>query len=189
MADVSSHDRSVEANGRAAIDWEAALRGSERWLRIVIRGRVGEADAVDDVLQNVAVATLNGSHRPTDPHKVVPWLYRVTVKQCLMHRRRSGRQRRLLGRVTAERGTGEESGDNDPLAWLLSRERRHAVRAALSRLRDLDREVLVLRHTENWTYQQLADHLGVSVRTVEYRLLQARQRLRRELSEGRDGQV
>ena len=46
----------------------------------------------------------------------------------------------------------------------------------------LDRQILILKHTENWSYQQLADRLGVSLNTVEYRLLQARKRLRAELS-------
>jgi RNA polymerase sigma-70 factor (ECF subfamily) len=39
----------------------------------------------------------------------------------------------------------------------------------------------MLKYTENWTYQQMADHLGVPVRNIEYRLLHARQHLRRAL--------
>jgi RNA polymerase sigma-70 factor (ECF subfamily) len=46
----------------------------------------------------------------------------------------------------------------------------------------LDREILMLKYTENWNYQQLAEHLGVTLHTVEYRLLRARKRLRQELT-------
>jgi RNA polymerase sigma-70 factor (ECF subfamily) len=41
-----------------------------------------------------------------------------------------------------------------------------------------DRQLLLLKYTEGWGYQELAQHLGVSVKTVEYRLLKARKALR-----------
>ncbi len=181
MVNVSRTPRPLPANGRPAIDWEDALRGNERWLRTVVRGRLGEADAVDDVLQNVAVAALDARCRPLEQDKIGPWLYRVAVRQCLMHRRRAGRQRRLFARAAVDRGNGAAIRDDDPLLWLLGRERQAAVRQALARLNELDRQVLTLKHTEDWSYQELADHLGVNVRTIEHRLLQARQRLRKEL--------
>jgi RNA polymerase sigma-70 factor (ECF subfamily) len=180
MSDVSRTPRPLQAHGRPAIDWEVALRGNERWLRTVVRGRLGEADAVDDVLQNVAVAALDARHCPREQDKIGPWLYRVAVRQCLMHRRRAGRQRRLFAHAAADRN-GAMLRDDDPLLWLLGRERQAAVRQALARLNELDRQVLTLKHTEDWSYQELADHLGVNVRTIEHRLLQARQRLRKEL--------
>lgn len=36
--------------------WDAALQQHERWLRTVVYSRVGEAQAVDDVMQEVALA-------------------------------------------------------------------------------------------------------------------------------------
>jgi len=181
MAEVARASRPFETNGRPAIDWDEALRDHDAWLRKIVRGRIGEPDAVDDLMQNVAVAALRGDRRPHDPAKVAPWLYRVAVKQCLMHRRTQGRRRRL----TVQLGRSPQSGsptDDDPLFWLLGRERRECVLAALARLPDIDRELLILKHTEHWTYQQLADRLGVSVHTIEYRLLRARKQLRSELS-------
>ena len=46
-----------------------------------------------------------------------------------------------------------------------------------------DREILLLKYTEGWTYKQLAAHLGVKVKTVEHRLMKARRDLRRRLRE------
>jgi RNA polymerase sigma-70 factor (ECF subfamily) len=46
-----------------------------------------------------------------------------------------------------------------------------------------DRQILLLKYTEGWGYQELADHLGISIKTVEYRLLKARKSLRAKLSE------
>jgi RNA polymerase sigma-70 factor (ECF subfamily) len=42
---------------------------------------------------------------------------------------------------------------------------------------------LLLKYKEGWGYQELAEHLGITVKTVEYRLLKARRALRALLGE------
>ena len=180
MADDPHSSRPVAADARPAIDWVAALREHDAWLRKVVHHRLDQPDAVDDVMQNVAIAALNSGDLPTDPSKIAPWLYRVAVRQCLMHRRTAGRRRKFHDRLADSSSTWTHP-DNDPLTWLLGRERNEAVAAALGRLNDIDRDLLILKHSEHWTYRQLADHLGASVSSIEHRLLQARRKLRREL--------
>jgi RNA polymerase sigma-70 factor (ECF subfamily) len=58
---------------------------------------------------------------------------------------------------------------------------RMAVRAALSRLGELDREVLTLTVWEELEPREIAEVLGVSAQTVRTRLSRARGRLRDEL--------
>ena len=70
----------------------------------------------------------------------------------------------------------------DPLGWLLAKERCGQVRLAMTRVPKRDAELLMLKYTEDWSYRQLADHLGVSESAVEARLHRARQRLRTELT-------
>jgi len=164
------------------IDWNAELTRHARWLRTVVASRVGEAAAVDDVMQQVGLAVAAGKGLPVDPQRVGPWLYRVAVKQSLQHRRTAGRRRRLLARCAED---GDRSGIDErpsPLDWLLREERLAAAGAALAALPDLDRQLLLLKYTEDWTYRQMAERLGVSVDTVEHRLQQARSRMRRQLA-------
>jgi RNA polymerase sigma-70 factor (ECF subfamily) len=71
---------------------------------------------------------------------------------------------------------------SDPLVWLLADERRQLVREALGRLPPRDADILLLKYTENWSYQQLADHMGISHSAIETRLHRARARLRCELA-------
>ena len=164
------------------IPWGEALAEHTPWLRTVIRSRLNEPQAVDDVMQEVALGVLKSNHRPTDPAKVAPWLYRVSVKQCLMYRRSAGRRRKLVNAVAGQRPPVPSLEGGDPLKWLLGQERQQSIRLAFESLPELDRQILILKHAENWSYQQLAERLGVSLNTVEYRLLQARKRLRAELS-------
>jgi RNA polymerase sigma-70 factor (ECF subfamily) len=65
----------------------------------------------------------------------------------------------------------------------LHEEARQAVTSALAELPQQDQEILLLKYTENWSYRQLAEHLGGGANSVEYRLLRAKRRLRRRLSD------
>ncbi|MCA9052526.1 MAG: sigma-70 family RNA polymerase sigma factor [Planctomycetaceae bacterium] len=164
------------------IDWAAAWKTHAGWLRTVVLSRLGEPQAADDVLQQVGLAVAHEHVRPTDPARVGPWLYRVAVRQCLMFRRAAGRRRKLLQKVQGEATDANSECDESPLDWLLHAERREIARKALDELPDVDRQILLLKHTEHWTYQQLASHLGVTVHTVEYRLLRAREELRKRIA-------
>ena len=164
-------------------NWSTVMEQHGRWLRTVVLARTGEAQAIEEVLQEVAMAAVKSANRPADPSKLAPWLYRLAVRQSLLYRRRLGRQRRLHGRY-AERQPAGDIDDRalDPLIWLLADERRQLIRTALGRLAARDKEILLLKYTESWSYVQLSQHLGIRAGAVESRLHRARARLRDELA-------
>ena len=174
----------ADAPGYPGGDWAAALQRHGRWLRRVILTRLGERQAVDEVMQEVSLAAGASPAPPrADGAQVGAWLYRVAVRQTLLYRRRSGRRRKLVdafARRAAVAGGGGKPAD--PLHWLLSAERVDLVRQAVARLPRRDADVLVLKYTEHWSYRQLAEHLGTSESAVEARLHRARARLREELN-------
>ncbi len=160
--------------GLGTIDWTAELEQHEPWLRRVLRGRIGNRHEVDDLMQEIALAVVRQRALPDDPVRVAPWLYRLAVRQTINFHRQQGRK------SNAKPAAGlEVAGDgHEPLDWLLSDEQSKIMRLAIGELRVRDREILMLKYTENWSYKQLADHLGIKVKTVEYRLMKARNRLR-----------
>jgi RNA polymerase sigma factor (sigma-70 family) len=164
-------------DGEVRIDWDAEYRRHARWLRTVVASRLQEPAAVEDVMQQIALAIAREDRRPREAARIGAWLYRVAVKQCLQHRRTAGRRRRFLHTLSQTTAGGQPPPE--PLDWLLYEERVQSVRFALGQLSDLDRQLLLLRYTEDWSCRQLAEHLGVSVSAVEYRLQLARERLRR----------
>lgn len=172
----------TRATVSASVDWAEALRQRERWLRAVIFARVREAQAVDDVFQEVALAAVEQKAPIQDPAKVSQWLYRLAVLTSLMFRRRQGRRRKWIRRYAEDLRPHTRDG-YDPLAWLISSERREAVRQALDRLPAKDVEILLLKYGQDWRYEEIAEHLGISTSAVQTRLFRARQRLRRELDQ------
>ncbi len=161
------------------IDWSNALTEHDAWLRTAVLARLGERQAVEDVMQEVALAAVAQQAPLADPGRVGAWLYRLTVRQVLLYRRRCGRQRRLLGQFAGQRESHQRvSSESDPLHWLLRDERHELVRRGLSRLHSRDSEILLLKYAHEWSYRQLAERLGISESAVEARLFRARQRLR-----------
>jgi len=167
-----------------AIDWTAELARHQRWLRTVIAARCREPQAVDEIMQEVSIAVLKQSSPLRDSSKVAPWLYQVAVRQSLMYRRTHGRRRNMEQRYADRVETAEaqsRSAPLDPLSWLIANERRELIRQGLQQLNPKESEILMLKYTEDWTYQQIAQHLGISESAVESRLHRARQSLRKTM--------
>jgi RNA polymerase sigma factor (sigma-70 family) len=161
-----------------SLDWPSLLEQHRRWLGTVIRARLPDASAVDDLLQDVAIAVLRQTNRPEQLDKVAPWLYRIAVRKVINYRRHLGRRRKLLDGFVNERGESAGLEKSAPGEWLLRAEQTTQVSQALRRLDANDRQILLLKYSEGWGYREIAEHLGTTVKTVEYRLLRARQAMR-----------
>ncbi|MBI3860625.1 MAG: RNA polymerase sigma factor [Planctomycetia bacterium] len=181
MSDNGLHPADGTA-ARPALDWSALLVRHERWLRTAVFARLRERDGVDEVMQAVAVAALQQQAPLLDLSKAAPWLYRLAVWQSLQYRRRAGRQRKLTGNYALHQPADHAPCGPDPLAWLLADERQRLTREALERLPRQEAEILLLKYTEDWSYRDLAAHLGIRESAVESRLHRARRRLRCELN-------
>jgi RNA polymerase sigma factor (sigma-70 family) len=180
----------AERHAGLAIDWAAELVQHDRWLRTIVLARLGERQAVPEVMQEVALAAVAQRAPLNDRSRVGAWLYRLAIRQVLMYRRRQGRQRKLLnGFARNQLGDAEAAAIRQPLDWLLHDERRVLVRTALEQLPRRDAEILLLKYTENWSYRVLAEHLGVTESAIETRLHRARGRLRAALSNSSEPEV
>jgi RNA polymerase sigma-70 factor (ECF subfamily) len=95
------------------------------------------------------------------------WVYRILVNDCL-NTLRSRRPTQPLDDTTAS------LPDVDAVE---TGETQHRVRQAVLRLPADQRDVIVLRHFAEMSYEQAAMALGIPEKTVKSRLFSARQRL------------
>ena len=168
-------------NGEAAkVDWGRLLAQHQGWLRAVILARTGEPQAVDEVWQEVSLATVKQQAPLIEPEKGPAWLYRLAVILSIRHRRQQARQRKRLKKL-ANHSNGCHLSLESPFQWLLREESRQHVRQALERLSGKDVEILLLKYHESWSYRRIADVLGISESAVDARIFRARTRLRLEL--------
>ena len=177
----------VDADGVAfPTDPNEALRLHGGWLRAVAIARLRGLEGADDVMQDVAMAAVRNWETLRTTANAKPWLYRLTVRAALMHRRTLGRARRRIAEAieTYRSQHGAEEGDvarADPLRGLLSSERHAELREAVARLPGKDVEMLLLKHVDDCSYQEIAQRLGVTAGVVQMRLFRARQKLREML--------
>ncbi len=178
-SEPATNESAANAGG---VDWSAALAEHRRWLRTVILARVGDFAAADDIMQDVATAAITKGHQLRDPARAAAWLYRLAVMAALQYRRKQGRRRKMVDRFAERQSTGaSEPHNRDALDWLLADERQALVRKALKELPPRDAEILLLKYTEDWSYRQLSEKMGLSESAVEARLHRARQKMRRAL--------
>jgi RNA polymerase sigma-70 factor (ECF subfamily) len=102
------------------------------------------------------------------------WIYRILKNECL----NTLRARRPSEPVSLELPSADRSSDS-----LESWERQRAVQKALMALSPEYREVVVLRHFTDLSYEDIAATVGIPVKTVKSRLYSARQRLSEILAE------
>jgi RNA polymerase sigma-70 factor, ECF subfamily len=70
-----------------------------------------------------------------------------------------------------------EDGAIGPEQQLLEKERMRIVMESLENLKPIYREVLVLRDIDNFTYKEIAMHLGIESKKVKWTLFKARKKM------------
>ncbi len=175
-----------EVDGRrfpSGIDWGAELETNQGWLRTVIAARVGEAEGVEEVFQEVSLAAVRQKAPIHDPTKVSPWLYRLAVIHSLLYRRKIGRKKKLIDRFTQKIPIVEnDQRQREPLEWLLEQERRQMVKEAMKQIPKPFQELLLLKYIHDWSYKEMAEKLGMTVSAVQAKLHRARGMLKKRLT-------
>ncbi|MFH0945745.1 MAG: sigma-70 family RNA polymerase sigma factor [Planctomycetota bacterium] len=149
------------------------------FVRSVARGLVLDENTVDDVVQETFLRALRGG--PSQGGSLAGWLRTVARNVARSIRRRE---------ESRERRHAQAAGP-PPTPWpeeILEREelRRQVVEAVFS-LDEPYRTVVLLRHFEELTPEEIAGRLALPVRTVWTRLLRARSMLKTKLARGNRG--
>ena len=123
------------------------------------------------------------------------WLNRIVTNLCLDELRRQKRAR-MDSIEEIEEATGPvenrmEIQEVDPMERIAREELRERIDAAMDKLSDNHRTVLVLYEYEQIEYKQIAEKMGTSIGTVMSRLFYARKKMASLLGETlkRDGLI
>lgn len=178
-----SDDRSDEAVVGAVLDGEAGEfrvlvdRYQDRLYRHLLR-MVDDEDLAAELLQRTFVRSYRRLEQCRLPERVGGWMFRIASNLCRDHLKRRGRDD-----VALEEAPPVRSGGEDPEEAA----ERGAVRAdledALRALSSEKREAFLLKHLEEYTYEEISELLGVSVSAVKMRVHRAREELQDLLRE------
>lgn len=163
-------DRELVGRCRAG-DTAAFGQLVERYQRAVYTmalRMLGNPEDAKDATQVAFVRAYRSLDTFDENRRFFSWLYRIGVNECL-NALRSRRPDDTLTPAVAAAAT--------PYDTVATLERRAQLQAALQTLSPDYRAVIVLRHFGDMSYDEIADALGIEVKTVKSRLHSARQRL------------
>lgn len=161
-------------------NWPGVLQQHRSWLSAVVYARVRDHHAVEEVLQETALAASKQHQLAPDAEGVCKWLYRVAVRQAMLYRRGQARNKTKLNNVV-QGSVRSDAHQFDPYRMVLASEQQELVRDALARLPARDCEILMLKYNEGWSCHEMSTRLGVSESALKSRLLRARNALRAQL--------
>ena len=129
---------------------------------------LGNTEDARDATQTAFVKAFEQLHRYDPAFRFFSWIYRILANECLNQRRARRPQVEVDASLAVPDG---------PFEALEAGERRRRVQAAILELAPAYREVVVLRHFAELSYEEIASALNLPVKTVKSRLHTARQQL------------
>jgi len=148
--------------------------------RLLLRDATEAQDVMQESLAKAAAALQAGQ----PPRQWRSWLTRVAVRAC-QSRARKGWWRRFRWQSVPLDGVPLVDPQAGPDATAAGREDHARVWRAYRALSSRQREVLVLRHLEQWSTAEVAAALDLSEGAVKTHLFRAVRRLRAALTAGR----
>jgi RNA polymerase sigma-70 factor (ECF subfamily) len=134
-----------------------------------------------EITQEAFLAAWQGLPSFRGEARFATWLYRIAYHCCLRQLERRKRERDLQAVMQAEQildGMNKEQRAEDILEL---RDRQAVVREQLEHLPSKYRVVLILRHLQEMTYEEMADILSMPVGTIKTHLFRARNLLKERL--------
>ena len=161
----------------------------ERPVFSLIFRMVRDRETAEDLAQETFIKVLNNLDRYSPEFKFSSWLFKIANNLTIDHLRR----RRIdtisiegaPDAVTVESARATSiavvSQDQSPLEELESRELGMAIEAAIAGLRPEYRACIILRHVEDYSYDEIAEIVKLPLGTVKTYIHRARQELRESL--------
>jgi len=170
--------------------FEELVRRYQKQITGYVYRIVGDYDSSLDVTQEVFIKVYNSLHRYSSDYKFSTWLYRIAHNAAIDHLRRNSINPQSL-ETENEDGTYQlqiESPAPSPEKDREVSEWRIEIGQVIKRLPDAYKQLILLRHANDLSYDEIAEVTSLPLGTVKNRLFRAREMMRQIMLErGFDG--
>ncbi len=152
----------------------------QHWVYNIAYGILGHHQDAEDVAQDAFLSAWENIGNFQFRSRFSTWLYRIVKNKCLNH----------IDQYQRRKTDPTEIDDSQPWVPLntltpedeaLRTEEKDIVHAALAKLKDSHKEILVLRELRELSYEEISEILGCTLGRVKSRLHEARKALKEEL--------
>lgn len=170
---------------------QAAIRGREDGFEELVRRyqrpitgyiyrMLNNYDASLDVTQEVFIKVYNSLERYSSEYKFSTWLYRIAHNAAIDYMRRNSVNQQSIEAENAD-GTYQlqiESSQPNPEQERERSEWRREIETVVKCLPQVYRELILLRHAQDLSYDEIAEITNLPLGTVKNRLFRAREMMR-----------
>lgn len=146
---------------------------------------VRDPETTNDLLQETFMRAFSSLASYRSEYKFSTWLYKIAANCSIDHLRKKRIKALSLDREleTADGTVEIEVADFSyhPERDLVAKQQRMGINEAIESLPDKYREVIIYRHKDDKSYEEIADLLGIPVGTVKARIFRARELLKKKL--------
>jgi RNA polymerase sigma-70 factor, ECF subfamily len=161
--------------------FEELVKRYEKPIFALAYRMVGNPEDAKDVAQEAFLKAYRALATFRENSRFSPWLYAIANNLCIDFLRRKGRNNLSLDEPLPEGGERQIPGGIEPSKAYEQLETKVIVQKGLDKLPEKYKNVLVLRHMQDLTYEEIAQTLGISVSLVKTHLFRAREALRQQL--------
>ncbi len=189
--DVSDQQVVVFAQEGREDAYRELIKRYERPVYSLIYRMVRDNETAEDLAQETFIKVLNNIDRYRPEFKFSSWLFKIANNITIDHLRRrqldtisiEGSPDALTGERLRATAVTVASGGESPLEELESKEIGASIEQAIAKLRPEYRACIILRHVEDYSYDEIAEIVKLPLGTVKTYIHRARQELREHLED------
>ncbi|HKZ01100.1 MAG TPA: sigma-70 family RNA polymerase sigma factor [Pyrinomonadaceae bacterium] len=162
--------------------FEELVRRYQRPISAYVYRMVGDYEAALDLTQEIFMKIYGSLTRYRSEFKFSTWIYKIAHNAAVDHlRRNTAREQSIF-----KGGEGDqyelpiESGKLSPEIESERKERRLEIETVVRALPAAYRELIILRHSQDLTYEEIVEVTGLPLGTVKNRLFRAREMMRQQ---------
>jgi len=182
VSDSELISRYIQGDERA---FETLLNRHKARLYTTIYLIVKDQYVAEDLLQDCfikAVDTIKGG-RYNEEGKFLPWILRIGHNLAIDFFRREKRYPNVVFEDGSNVFNSLDFSEDSIESVQIKQETHDQLREMIQRLPDVQREVLIMRHYEDLSFQEIADATGVSINTALGRMRYALINLRKQFKQ------
>lgn len=190
LSSAADRDLVVSAANGLEGGFEELVRRYQRPISAYVYRMVSDYESALDLTQEIFIKIYGSLSRYRPEFKFSTWIYKIAHNAAIDHlRRNAGRERSLINGTESDNyDLPIESEGLSPEQQSEREEQRVEIEAVVRSLPTAYRELIILRHSQDLTYEEIVEVTGLPLGTVKNRLFRARDMMRQQfLSRGITG--
>ena len=162
--------------------FEELVRRYQRPIAAYVYRMVGNYESALDLTQEIFIKVYNSLSRYRAEFKFSTWIYKIAHNAAVDHLRRTStrEQSLVLGTESDSFELPIESAHLTPEQESERKERRGEIESVVRALPANYRELIILRHSQDLSYEEIVEVTGLPLGTVKNRLFRAREMMRQQ---------